>query len=107
MRSGLGLDVAPTRYTPPPRPTSTPSISVRKALTTRSVTPVESGNEAVNLVKEEDDAALARAKTTQTAASLAPMYLERSWGPLMWMNRRPCCSRDGMAKARRVYPVPG
>mmetsp|Transcript_25116 Transcript_25116/g.86002 ORF Transcript_25116/g.86002 Transcript_25116/m.86002 type:complete len:200 (-) Transcript_25116:183-782(-) len=107
MRSGL--EVAPSTDTPVSP--STPSSSVSSWFTTRSVTPVESwplrGAMASNSSKRSTHgaAARARAKTSRTPASDAPMYLFSSSGPLTPTRRSPAAA--AAARATWVLPQPG
>mmetsp|Transcript_25866 Transcript_25866/g.61510 ORF Transcript_25866/g.61510 Transcript_25866/m.61510 type:complete len:273 (+) Transcript_25866:336-1154(+) len=106
-RSGL-LEAARTNT--PSRP-STPSSAVSSWFTTLSVTPVEScplwGAMASNSSKKRMQglAAAARAKTSRTPCSDAPMYLLRSSGPLTLMKLS--CVRPATAPASTVFPHPG
>ena len=55
--------------------------------------------------KQHGDASLARLKTSRTPASLCPMYLFKSDGPFIVINRKP--APFTAACASKVLPHPG
>mmetsp|Transcript_20134 Transcript_20134/g.36193 ORF Transcript_20134/g.36193 Transcript_20134/m.36193 type:complete len:217 (-) Transcript_20134:85-735(-) len=93
---------------------SSPSISVKSWLTTRSLTPPPPppslpllGHSESNSSKKMMQGLLLRARsnTTRTDRSLSPTYLLSSSGPLTEMKLAP--DSLAMALARRVFPHPG
>mmetsp|Transcript_12167 Transcript_12167/g.37080 ORF Transcript_12167/g.37080 Transcript_12167/m.37080 type:complete len:258 (+) Transcript_12167:2287-3060(+) len=103
-----GREVAATTNTPS-KP-STPSIAVKSVFTTRSETPVVSPPRLGAMLSNSSKnnihglAADARLKTSLTAASLAPIYLLKSSGPLIPIIRNP--NSPAHARARYVFPHP-